>query len=302
MKKKILCLALACFMVFMSLPLSALAEDGQTEEKASNEIVNETPATAVENTDDEIVDQNKEAIVPGETEDAVVEKDVKVEDRRTEIPEENPVGIKNDEDLQTEDLTFYSNGGWSYSWSSSDPSRVTVASYRGSEETITVPTEDGGRKIVGVSMSELPNTVKTMIVPEGIESFSLSNAPSLENLSLPSTIKGSVRISNTSLTSLDCLEKVMGLSYLYIIGSKLTDFSALKKFDQLVNLDLSDNPGLTDISVLGQLGQLKHLSLSDNPGIKDISALEKLDQLESLDLRNNSELNECFDFKKIGEA
>ena len=267
-------------MVLMSLPLSTLAE-----EKTNSEIVEETPATTLENTNNEIVDQIKEATVSDKTEDTLVEKDAEGEGEEVSDSEEPLVGSENIDDLQTEDLTFYSSSGWSYSWSTDTPDRVTVTAYHGSEETITIPSEYEGNKIVGVSMSELTNTVKTIIVPEGVEFFSLSNAQGLENLSLPSTVKDSIEIINTSLTSLNCFEKVTQLNSLYFRGSKLSDISALKKFDQLTSLSLSDNPGIKDISALENLDQLEVLDLRNNSELSDVSALKKLEKLRVLYLK-----------------
>ena len=307
MKKKILCLALACFIVLMSLPLSALAEDGQTEEKANNEIITEMPAAPVKNANDENVDQSKEAIVPDEMEGAVTDKNKKTEAEEALLQEKETTQEKDnalDENKQLEKSSkedettvkkeinaagaSFTEGEFTFR---EYPSGISIINYSGQSEKVVVPgqTKDG-RKVRDIEQLwdkdnvEGKNKVQSIVFSEGIETIGYyvlqgdgSALANLKSIELPTTTFYSVRISNTGLTNLDGFAKASQLEYIYVTNSRLTDISALEKMDKLRYLDLQNNPDLEDISILKTLRNLNNLYLK---GTK----VSEQDQLDLLNL------------------
>ncbi len=304
MKRKIFSLVLAGFLVFMSLPLSAFAEERQTEDKASSELITETPASEVENTDNEIVNQSKEDIVPDETEDAVVETDEKIEAEKNTIQEkdfldeskqiekdqkEGEAVVKKEVNASGDSFT---EGEFTFTedWYGS----LYISKYSGQSEKIVVPAQTkDGRKVKGVSKlwdadnSEGKNKVESIVFSEGIEIIETGvltgsgNAlPNLMTLELPSTLGGLIYISNTGLTNLNCFEKVTKLS----------------------SISITDNPKLTDISALEKMSGVWYLNLRNNSELQDVSALKNLSDLQDLYLEGTKvSVQDQLDFLKLPE-
>ena len=146
-------------------------------------------------------------------------------------------------------------------------------------------TADDDRGAGGETLTELPAFLESaksdcLFVESGAEVGLENYQGNLANVT-------SLRCSGATLSNLNEINQLTGLTSLELTNTGLTDVSALLTFAaQLESLNLSGND-LADLITIGQLGNLQSLDLSDT-GLELIDSLVNLLNLTELNLADNN--------------